>query len=161
VPIGPAADCLANLAPRWISFKTGGLITGLAGIAMMPWKLLASASTYIFNWLIGYSALLGPIAGIMIVDYWIVRRRELDVPDLYRTNGRYAGVNWIAIAALALGVAPNIPGFLKSAGLSSGGSDFFDALYVYAWFTGFGIASVVYGIGMRAIQRSERVEVGA
>jgi NCS1 family nucleobase:cation symporter-1 len=158
--VSPAND-FANLAPRWISFKTGGLITGLAGIAMMPWKLLASASTYIFNWLIGYSALLGPIAGIMIVDYWIVRRRELDVADLYRVNGRYAGVNWIAIAALVLGVAPNIPGFLKSAGIVHGEPDFFDALYVYAWFTGFGIASVVYSVGMKASGRTLRARTAA
>jgi NCS1 family nucleobase:cation symporter-1 len=147
--VSPAND-FANLAPKWISFKTGGLITGLAGIAMMPWKLLASANTYIFNWLIGYSALLGPIAGIMIVDYWIVRRRELDVPDLYRVNGRYAGVNAVAIVALALGVLPNIPGFLKSAGVTSGPPDAFDALYVYAWFTGFAIAGAAYLIGTKA-----------
>jgi NCS1 family nucleobase:cation symporter-1 len=147
--VSPAND-FANLAPRRISFKTGGLITGLAGIAMMPWKLLASASTYIFNWLIGYSALLGPIAGIMIVDYWIVRRRELDVPDLYRVNGRYAGVNSVAIVALVLGVLPNIPGFLKSAGVTSGPPDAFDALYVYAWFTGFVIAGSVYFLGTKA-----------
>jgi NCS1 family nucleobase:cation symporter-1 len=147
--VSPAND-FSNLAPRWISFKTGGLITGLAGIAMMPWKLLASADTYIFDWLIGYSALLGPIAGIMIVDYWIVRRRVLDVSDLYRTNGRYAGVNAVAVAALVLGVLPNIPGFLKSAGFRHGDPDLFDALYVYAWFTGFAIAGAVYLIGMKS-----------
>jgi NCS1 family nucleobase:cation symporter-1 len=77
----------------------------------MPWKLLSSAEVYIFNWLIGYSALLGPIAGIMVADYWLVRDKTLDVPDLYRPNGRYAGVNWIAIAALFIGVLPNLPGF--------------------------------------------------
>src|SRR5205085_1866062 len=84
-----------GLSPKRISFKTGGLITGLLGIVIMPWRLLSSAETYIFNWLIGYSALLGPIAGIMIADYWILRKTELDVADLYRTNGRYAGTNWI------------------------------------------------------------------
>ena len=84
--VSPAND-FANLSPKRISFKTGGLITGLIGVAMMPWKLLSSADTYIFNWLVGYSALLGPIAGIMIADYWIVRRRELDVDDLYRVTG--------------------------------------------------------------------------
>jgi NCS1 family nucleobase:cation symporter-1 len=95
--VSPAND-FANLAPRHISFKTGGLITGLLGIVMMPWKLLASADTYIFNWLVGYSALLGPIAGIMIADYWLVRRCELDVPDLYRPEGRYRGTNPVAVA---------------------------------------------------------------
>ncbi|MCX5639915.1 MAG: NCS1 family nucleobase:cation symporter-1, partial [Planctomycetota bacterium] len=111
--ISPAND-IANLAPRHISFKMGGVITGVVGILIMPWKLLASADTYIFDWLVGYSALLGPIAGIMIADYWILRRKELDVPDLYRTTGRYAGTNWVAIIALLAGIAPNVPGFLHS-----------------------------------------------
>jgi NCS1 family nucleobase:cation symporter-1 len=147
--VSPAND-FANLAPRYISFKTGGLITGLLGIVMMPWKLLASASTYIFSWLVGYSALLGPIAGIMIVDYWLLRRKELDVPDLYRPNGRYAGVNPVAMVALVLGVAPNVPGFLKNVHLLSGPPNFFDAIYVYAWFTGFFIAAAVYFVGSLA-----------
>lgn len=146
--VSPAND-FANLAPRHISFKTGGLITGIVGVLIMPWKLLSSAETYIFNWLIGYSALLGPIAGIMVADYWLVRRQQLDVPDLYRTTGRYAGVNWIAVVALVLGVIPNVPGFLEAAGLSAREHGFWDELYVYAWFTGFFIAAVVYVLGMR------------
>jgi NCS1 family nucleobase:cation symporter-1 len=141
--VSPAND-FANLAPRQISFKTGGLITGLVGIAMMPWKLLANPSSYIFDWLIGYSALLGPIAGIMIVDYWLLRRCELDVPDLYRPTGRYAGVNRSAVIALVLGVAPNVPGFLKVTHVVERGSAFFDALYPYAWFVGFAIAAAIY-----------------
>ena len=146
--VSPAND-FAQLAPRLISFKTGGVITGVIGILIMPWKLLASADAYIFNWLVGYSALLGPIAGIMIVDYWYLRRRELDVPDLYRTHGRYAGINWIAMLALVAGVAPNVPGFLKSVYVIDGEPNIFDALYPYAWFIGLAIASAVYGIGMR------------
>ncbi|MCC7386861.1 MAG: NCS1 family nucleobase:cation symporter-1 [Deltaproteobacteria bacterium] len=146
--VSPAND-FANLAPRHISFKTGGLITGLLGIAIMPWKLLASAETYIFNWLVGYSALLGPIAGIMIVDYWLLRKQELDVPDLYRTTGRYAGINWVAIGALVVGIFPNVPGFLKSAHLFEGPETFWDQLYVYAWFTGFFLAGAVYYLGMK------------
>jgi len=71
--VSPAND-FANLAPNHISFKTGGLITGICGILIMPWKLMSSADIYIFEWLVGYSALLGPIAGIMIVDYWILRK---------------------------------------------------------------------------------------
>ncbi len=152
--VSPAND-FANLAPRYISFKTGGLITGLLGIVMMPWKLLASAESYIFNWLIGYSALLGPIAGIMIADYWLLRRRELDVAELYRPNGRYAGTNWIAVGALVLGVLPNLPGFLKSVKVLGGDPGFFDALYVYAWFTGFLVAGAAYVIGMRLAPRPQ------
>lgn len=145
--VSPAND-FANLAPRHISFKTGGLITGVLGIVMMPWKLLATAGDYIFTWLIGYSALLGPIAGIMVVDYWLVRRTELDVPDLYRVDGRYAGINPVAVVALLLGVLPNVPGFLHVLDLVAWVPPFFDTLYVYAWFVGFGIAGVVYAAGM-------------
>ncbi|MGA1043862.1 MAG: NCS1 family nucleobase:cation symporter-1 [Phycisphaerales bacterium] len=145
--VSPAND-FANLAPRFISFRTGAVITGLGGIAIMPWRLLASADTYIFDWLVGYSALLGPIAGIMIADYWVVRRRTLDVPDLYRHEGRYGRVNWIAMAALALGVAPNLPGFLAAVKVVEVGS-FWTALYPYSWFTGFAISAVAYLAGMR------------
>jgi nucleobase:cation symporter-1, NCS1 family len=146
--VSPAND-FANLAPRHISFKTGGLITGILGILIMPWKLLASADAYVFNWLIGYSALLGPIAGIMIADYWIVRRRELDVPELYRVNSRYGRFNTNALIALVVGIVPNVPGFLKSAGLVVGDPTAFDAIYPYAWFTGFFIAGALYLALMR------------
>ncbi len=145
--VSPAND-FANLSPRRISFKTGGLITGVLGILMMPWKILQSAGSYIFTWLIGYSALLGPIAGIMVVDYWLVRKTELDVAELYRPNGRYKGINWIAVVALIAGIAPNVPGFLHVAGLATV-PQIFDDLYVYAWFTGFVIGGLVYWVGMR------------
>lgn len=148
--VSPAND-FANLAPRHISFRTGGIITGVLGILMMPWKLLASAGGYIFTWLIGYSALLGPIAGIMVVDYWILRKRELDVPDLFRPKGRYAGVNWVAVGALVLGVLPNLPGFLKAVKAIQGEPNFFDALYVYAWFIGFFLAGGAYLAGMKLL----------
>ncbi|KFE62731.1 Cytosine/purine/uracil/thiamine/allantoin permease family protein [Hyalangium minutum] len=152
--VSPAND-FANLSPRHISFKTGALITGILGIVMMPWKLLSSAETYIFNWLIGYSALLGPIAGIMIADYWLLRRKELDVADLYRPNGRYAGTNWVAVVALVVGVLPNLPGFLKSVKLIEGPPGFFDEIYVYAWFTGFILAGAVYLAGMRLAPKAQ------
>ena len=80
----------------------------------------------------------------MIVDYWILRKRVLDVPDLYRSKGRYAGVNWIALCALLLGVAPNVPGFLKSVHVIGGDASFFDAIYPYAWFTGVFVAGAFY-----------------
>jgi NCS1 family nucleobase:cation symporter-1 len=146
--VSPAND-FANLAPRHISFKTGGLITGLVGIVMMPWKLMASAGDYIFTWLVGYSALLGPIAGIMIADYWLVRRCELDVPDLYRPKGRYAGTNPVAVVALVLGVAPNVPGFLEISGITHNGPSAWDSVYTFAWFNGVLIAGIVYWVGMR------------
>lgn len=151
--VSPAND-FANLAPRLISFKTGGIITGVLGILMMPWKFLSSADVYIFDWLVGYSALLGPIAGIMVADYWLLRKTELEVPDLYRVDGRYGRWNWVALGALALGIAPNVPGFLKSSRIIVGEKGFFDAIYVYAWFTGFLIAGGLYMLGMRAQKKS-------
>ena len=146
--VSPAND-FANLNPRKISFQTGGLITGIFGILMMPWKLLATAGSYIFTWLIGYSALLGPIAGIMIADYFIIRKRKLDVNDLYREKGQYAGTNPVAVGALILGVLPNLPGFLKAAGAIKGEKNLFDELYVYAWFIGFLLAGGLYLAGMK------------
>jgi nucleobase:cation symporter-1, NCS1 family len=151
--VSPAND-FAQLSPRLISFKTGGLITGVLGILIMPWKLLNTAGAYIFTWLIGYSALLGPIAGVMIVDYWIIRKQQLDVPDLYREQGRYGRWNWIALVALLIGVIPNVPGFYRAAvGLDKEMPNLWDAIYVYAWFTGFLLAGGIYWAGMKALGR--------
>ncbi len=140
--VGPA-NSFSNMWPSKISFKRGGYITGIIGIVMMPWKLLADPSGYIFTWLIGYSALLGPVIGIILVDYWLVRKTELDVADLYRRNGRYAGVNGRAVAALLLGVIPNVPGFLVQIGVMDG-AGVLVGLYNYAWFTGLAIAGIAY-----------------
>lgn len=140
--VGPA-NAFSNMMPSKIDFKRGGYITGVIGILMMPWKLLADPSGYIFTWLIGYSALLGPVIGIILVDYYLVRRTELSVTDLYRRDGIYAGINSKAIIALALGVAPNFPGFMAQVGAIEGGG-FWVGLYSYAWFIGLGIAGIVY-----------------
>ena len=132
--VSPAND-FANALPRWISFRTGGLITGLIGIAMQPWRLLADPKGYIFAWLVGYSGGLGSIAGVLITDYWIVRRRQLDLADLYLGDGRYGGWNAPAVIATAAGCA-----------LAWGGLVFppLRPLYDYAWFVGFFSASAVY-----------------
>ncbi|MDR3513553.1 MAG: NCS1 family nucleobase:cation symporter-1 [Caulobacteraceae bacterium] len=151
--VGPAYDFSA-LNPRRISYKAGGYITVSIAVLMMPWKILASSQGYIFTWLIGYSALLGPIAGILIVDYYGLRRTELIVGDLYRERGAYGyrrGWNPVALVALAAGVAPNIPGFLNAAfptRFPEVGAVFRD-IYTYAWFAGLVIAGVVYAVGMR------------
>jgi NCS1 family nucleobase:cation symporter-1 len=145
--VGPA-NAFSNLAPSHIDFKRGGYITGVIGILIMPWKLIADPSGYIFTWLIGYSALLGPIIGIILVDYFLIRKTELNVEDLYRSKGIYAGVNPMAIIALVIGVLPNIPGFLANVGLYSG-TGFVVNLYNYAWFIGLGISSLVYYVLMR------------
>ncbi|HYM80438.1 MAG TPA: NCS1 family nucleobase:cation symporter-1 [Candidatus Limnocylindria bacterium] len=146
--VSPAND-FSNAAPRWISFRTGGLITAVIGILMMPWKVLATSQGYIYTWLVGYSALLGPIGGILIADYFILRRRELSVVDLYRRGGRYeyaGGFNPAALVAFVLGVAPCVPGFLAQAFPTSFGDvpSFWKGLYSYAWFLGFAVAAVAY-----------------
>jgi NCS1 family nucleobase:cation symporter-1 len=144
--VSPAND-FSNLAPSRISFRTGGLITAVIGVLMMPWKLLADPSGYIFTWLIGYSALLGPIAGIMIADYYVLRRKWLEVEDLYRADGIYrysAGFSLAALAALGLAVLPNLPGFLAQIGAVTEVPPFFTAIYPQAWFTGFGLGFGLY-----------------
>ncbi len=135
--VSPAND-FSNLAPRYISFKAGGVITCLVGLLMMPWKLIENYGNYIFGWLVGYSGFLGPIAGVLISDYFIVRRRILAVEDLYRREGEYEyarGVNWQAVAALVAGAAVAFIGLVYRP---------LRLLYDYAWFVGFGIAAVTY-----------------
>jgi cytosine/uracil/thiamine/allantoin permease len=147
--VSPAND-FANLAPRWISFRTGGLITAVLGVVIMPWKLLASAGDYLFVWLVGYSALLGPVGGIMIADYFLVRRGVLDVDALYARGGVYAygggGINWRAVAIFALSVLPNLPGFLAAAQVVERDAvpELFHTFYTYAWFLGFGLAAALH-----------------
>ena len=150
--VGPAYDFSA-LSPRRISYRAGGYLTASIAIVMMPWKVLESTQGYIFTWLIGYSALLGPIAGILIVDYYFIRKTELAVADLYRANGRYSygnGWNRAALVAFAVGVLPNIPGFLNAAFPAAfpDVGDLFKTLYTYAWFVGIAISALVYGAMM-------------
>jgi len=139
--VSPAND-FANAFPKLISFRTGGLITGIIGILMQPWKLLADPSGYIFGWLVGYSGGLGSIAGVLIADYWLVRRKELALGDLYRTKGTYAGWNWRAVVATLLGC------FFAWIGLII---PTLRPLYDYAWFVGFGVAFLVHWTLMTAV----------
>ena len=144
------ANGFSNIAPSRISFRTGGYITAGLGIAMFPWKILESTGGYIFTWLIGYSALLGPIAGILIADYFLIRKTDLDVADLFRKHGRYRyanGWNPIALGALLVGVLPNVPGFLVAAGAIDSAPAFFTSLYTYAWFVGFFVSGGLYLAG--------------
>jgi NCS1 family nucleobase:cation symporter-1 len=135
--VSPSND-FSNLNPRLISFRTGGLITGVIGICMMPWKLLSDFSAYIFGWLVGYSALLGPIAGVMIADYFLVRRSRLNLDDLYRRGGIYEyenGINKRAVASLVFGAGVALIGLAVPA---------LRYLYDYAWFVGFLVAGGFY-----------------
>ncbi|MFN0159134.1 MAG: NCS1 family nucleobase:cation symporter-1 [Bacteroidota bacterium] len=152
--VSPAND-FANLWPSKISFRIGGLITGIIGIVIQPWKLVADPSGYIFTWLVGYSALLGPIGGILICDYFVVRKMNLDPVDLYKVDGRYSyrsGFNIAGIVALVLGVAPTVPGFLGTIKVIDPAvvGQFFMGLYNYAWFVGFAVAFAVYAFTMRS-----------
>src|SRR5713101_1642226 len=132
--VSPAND-FANAFPKLISFRTGGLITGIVGILMMPWKLLADPSGYIFDWLLGYSGGLGSIAGVLIADYWILRRSHLVVDDLYREDGTYERWRWSGIAATLLGCAAAWIGLVVPP---------LRPLYNYAWFVGFGVSFATY-----------------
>ncbi len=141
------ANALVNANPRRITFQMGGYITAAIGVAMFPWKLMADPSGYIFTWLIGYSALLGPIGGILITDYYLLRRTHLDVDSLYRLDGTYCfrrGFNPAAIVAFVLAVIPSIPGFLHQIRLLDEVPAAFDSIYTYAWFAGFFLASILY-----------------
>jgi NCS1 family nucleobase:cation symporter-1 len=160
--VGPAYD-FASIFPKHIDFARGGYLTAVLGIALMPWKLIESSGGYIFTWLGGYGALLGPVLGIMIADYWIVRRRQIDVPALYRREGRYAyrgGWNPAALAAFAVALAPNVPGFLATAFPQSfaGVPAAFKELYGYAWFVGVLLAVAVY-VPLMAGKRERAVEL--
>jgi NCS1 family nucleobase:cation symporter-1 len=146
--VSPAND-FANLAPKKISFKTGGVITGIIGVLIFPWKLIADPAGYIFTWLVGYSSLLGPIGGIMIADYYFIRKQQLDTIELYRHKGEYSfsnGIHYKAIAALLLGIIPNTPGFLTT--IKVIGPDavpgWVSGLYNYAWFVGFFVSGISY-----------------
>jgi NCS1 family nucleobase:cation symporter-1 len=140
--VSPAND-FANAFPKWISFRTGGLITGIVGILMQPWRLLADPSGYIFAWLVGYSGGLGSIAGVLIADYWLVRKKRLALPDLYRAKGVYTyngGWNWRAVMATLIGCGVAWIGLVVPR---------LRPVYDFAWFAGFGVAGLTYLLLMK------------
>ena len=142
--VSPAND-FSNLWPRKISFRTGGIITCCMGIALMPWKLLSNYSTFIFGWLGGYAAFLGPVAGVMICDYFVIRRRVLVVDDLYLRKGAYEysrGFNWLAVIALLAGAGIALIGLVIPS---------VRVLYDYSWFVGFAFSFVTYYALMKTL----------
>ncbi len=153
--VSPAND-FSHLAPKRISYVTGGLITAVLGVTMMPWKLYSDAAAYIFTWLIGYSSLMGALGGILIADYWVLRRQRLSLPDLFSTTGRYSyggsGVNARAMVALVVAILPVVPGFIRAATTPGGqvaDPTIFDHLYTYSWFVTFALSFALYLLLMR------------
>jgi NCS1 family nucleobase:cation symporter-1 len=163
--VSPSFD-FSNLAPKYLSFRTGGVITAILGVISFPWVLFENVGAYIFTWLVGYGSLLGAIAAVMIADYWILRRRRLELADLYKRDGRYAysgGWNWRAIVAVFIGVVPVLPGFFKAA--TTPGFEgvfqnptFIEGLYNYGLFFTFFIAGLAY-LALSIIGGREAAEV--
>lgn len=156
--VSPAND-FAHLWPRRISFRVGGLITGVLGIAAQPWRLLENSAVYIDAWLIGYSLLLGAIGGVLIADYYFVRRTALDLAGLYRRSGPYwyaGGFHRSALIAMLAGIAPCLPGFLAAAKLvdESAVAPVWKTIYGYAWFVSFVIAGATYYVLDRMLKRN-------
>lgn len=152
--VSPAND-FAHLSPRKINFRIGGYITGVIGVLIFPWKLIADPNGYIFTWLIAYSSLLGPVGGIMIADYYFHRKQQLNLKELYSDKGAYAysgGFNSKAIIALLIGIAPNVPGFLLQVKMISEDAVpvWIADLYHYAWFVGFFLSGFIYILLMRS-----------
>ena len=154
--VGPAND-FSNVSPSKISFKMGCVITAVIGLIILPWRLYNDAASYLFTWLLGYGAMLGSVAGVMIADYYIIRNRELSLDDLYKEGGIYPRFNPIAIVALVCGIAPNVPGFLSALlGVDAVTkapvfpvSTFWSTTYDWAWFVAFFVAAIVHLVGTK------------
>jgi len=141
--VSPAND-FANAFPRKIDFKRGGVITGVIGVLMMPWELLANPGRYINGWLVGYSGSLGSIAGVLIMDYWVLRKTQLDLRSLYVEDGAYRYQNgWNVAAVIAT---------LVGAGVALLGAFWapMRPIYDWSWFVGFGLSAGLYWMLMRS-----------
>ncbi|RZL38684.1 MAG: nitrate reductase [Rubrivivax sp.] len=150
--VSPSYD-FSQLAPNKISFRMGGLIAAVIGLLFMPWKLLATSGGYLFTWLGGYGTLLGAIAGILMTDYYLIRRTELKSADLYRRGGEYeysGGWNPRALLALALGVLPCLPGYLAVSGVvdKAAVAPWMISLFDFGWFFSLAVSGAVYYFSM-------------
>lgn len=145
------ANALVNLSPSKFTFRKGALLTALLGIAFQPWRLLQSSESFVYTWLVGYSALMGPIGGIILADYYLIQKMKLNIKDLYtlRKNGAYyysGGYNLAAMAALIVGILPVVPGLLQKVGILSSVPDVLVTIYNNAWFFSFFSAGIFYWV---------------
>ncbi|KAK7267835.1 hypothetical protein RIF29_20514 [Crotalaria pallida] len=143
------ANALVNLNPKWFTFKRGAILTALLGIVFQPWRLLKSSESFVYTWLVGYSALMGPIGGIVLADYYLVRKTKLSISELYSRSpyGAYhysGGFNVVAIVALVIGILPVVPGLLQKVAIATSIPDIFVVIYNNAWFISFFSAGLVY-----------------
>lgn len=144
--VSPAND-ISNLVPKYVSFRGGVIITGIIGVIMQPWYLIGSASAYIFTWLSGYGSLLGAIGAVMVIDYWLIRRKTFGIEDLYVENKRYRNWNVNAFIAVIVSVAPMLPGFVVAATTPGGLPEHVTLLtqiYSFGWFWSFPVAAIIY-----------------
>jgi NCS1 family nucleobase:cation symporter-1 len=141
--VSPTND-FQNIAPKKINHVKAVMLTGLVGVVMMGWELLrklevivsdVSVESMYSNWLLGYSSLLGPIAGIMVVDYFLIRKQQLDLPALYTGTGVYSAWNWRGFVAFFIPVALTVFAQL------TGELGWF---YSYGWFTGSLLGGLIY-----------------
>ena len=153
--VAPSYD-FSNAVPKVISFRIGSLITGILGILIQPWRLLADPHVYVFTWLSFYGGLLGSVAGVLIADYWLIRRRDLKLTDLYKTNGIYSyagGWNFRGLISILVGGLLAVGGAYTAPGTAgpfpaSGVIWVFKPLYDYSWVVGFIVAFVLYWLLM-------------
>lgn len=148
--VSPSYD-FSNAAPKWVSFRIGGLITGVVAVLLQPWRLLANPHVYIFVWLGFYGGLIGAVAGVLVAGYWIIRRTRLDLADLYLRDGKYwfaGGWNLSAVIATVIGAVLAVGGAYSAPGqgpFPEGGLiPFLKPLYDYNWLVGFAAGFVVY-----------------
>lgn len=144
-----AANDVSNIWPRRITFRIGGVISGLISVLFLPWRLLSSPNSFIFQWLIASASLMGGIGAVMIADYFVLRKGHLQIDDLYDSHGLYRfarGWNWRALLSVVVSVLPTVPGFLVVTGVAAEDSMPFwlAKLYDYTWFISFAIAFGLY-----------------
>jgi NCS1 family nucleobase:cation symporter-1 len=148
--VSPSYD-FSNAWPGKISFRTGGIITGVLGVAIMPWKLYTDPHAYIFNWLGFYGGVLGAVAGVLVAGYWVIHRTRLELAELYQDHGRYwflGGWNWQAVSATVLGAVLAVGGANEAANgapFPAGGLiPFLKPLAPYGWAVGFATGFLAY-----------------